>query len=69
MKASTITIMAIGGLPILWEVAVLLRERLFYPYRIDDIGLPWAELVVAVAAGILAIGCIKSVLDHLGKRQ
>jgi hypothetical protein len=62
MKASTTIIIIIGAIPILFEAVELLWERLTYPYRIDDIGLPWAMMIAGIAAGVLAIGLLKWLL-------
>ena len=68
MKISTALILAIGVVLLLFEVAELLRERVTYPYRIDDIGLPWALMIIAAAGIILAVGLVKLTFDRsLGK--
>ena len=70
MKVSTTLILAIGAAMLLFEVAVFLRERLTYPYRIDDIGIPWALMIVAAAGIILAVGLAKLAFDRsLAKRR
>ncbi len=70
MKITTIIILALGAVPILFEVGEVLRERLTYPYRIDDIGLPWAALIVEVSTGLVMIGLIKFAVDEwLAKRR
>ncbi len=70
MKVSTALILAIGAVMLLFEVAVFLWERVTYPYRIDDIGLPWALMIVAAAGIILAVGFVKLAFDRsLAKRR
>ena len=64
MKTSTAIILFIGSVPILFDAIVLLFEQFTYPYRIDDIGLPWAAMTNAVAGCVIVIGLIKWSFDH-----
>jgi hypothetical protein len=65
MRISTATILILGAIPIVWVIAVTLWQLVSYPYQIQDVGIPWAVLIVEVAAGIIALGLLKWwLIDH-----
>ena len=59
MRISIAIILGIGTVPIVYVITVLLWQRLTYPYQIQDVGIPWAVLIVEVAGCIVAAGLLK----------
>jgi hypothetical protein len=59
MRLSTAALLTVGGGWILFETIVSLNERFTYPYRFDDVGMPWAFLIVQIACVFIAAGLVK----------
>ncbi len=58
MKRSTLVILAIGAVPIGYEVVVTVGQWLITG-RLSDVGLPYAAFISLVSACVLLIGLVK----------
>ena len=66
---STRIILAVGLIPIAYEIGCELAELIPPPHRVWDIGWVWAVTICELAAPIVLIGLVKLAFDNRPRRN